>query len=361
MNLRIPGPVPLPEKISAALQKPMIDHRGPEFAAIQARVVAALQRVFQTQNDMILFTSSGTGALEAAIVNTISPGDRVLSFSAGLFGDRFADIATTYGAEITRVDFEWGRAMEPERIARAVRENRNARVVLVTHNETSTGVLHPLKEIAQAVRENSDAVLIVDAISSVGGTELQTEAWGLDMVITASQKAWACPPGLAMLSVSPRAWQVNDSAKTPRYYFDLRRMKNVMDKGATPFTPAMLNYFALDNSLELIEAEGIEKVWARHAHIASYTRGRAEKIGLKLFADARYASPTVTALAMPNGIDAEELRRIACEEFGLVIGAGLDKLRGKIIRVGHLGWVSAEQIDNAMRALQESLEKLRES
>ncbi len=360
MNLRIPGPVAIPDEIRAAQSKQMIDHRGPEFAAIQTRVAATLKRVFNTTGDVLLFTSSGTGGLEAAVVNTISPGDHVLAFSGGSFGDRFADIAQAYGARVTKVDFEWGQAIDPARVAQAARENRDARVVLVTHNETSTGILHPIREIVKAVRENSDALVIVDAISALGAAEMQADAWGVDIVVTGSQKAWACPPGLAMLSISPRAWKASESAKSPRYYFDFKEMKKWMVKGQTPFTPAVSVYYALDKSLALMEAEGFANVVARHARIAQYTRAQARAVGLTLFGDARHASPSVTPLVPPNGIDAEELRRVAREEFGLVVAGGQERMKGKIVRIGHLGWVTEKEIDRAVKSLREAIEKMRE-
>ncbi len=358
MNLRIPGPTPLPPKVMAALQQPMIDHRGPEFAALQSRIVAGLKKIFKTQNDLLLFTCSGTGALEAAVANTISPGDPVLAFSAGAFGDRLADIALAYGAALTKVDFEWGCAIEPDSVVNALHNHRDARAVLVTHNETSTGVIHPLKEIAQAVRANSDAVLIVDAVSSLGAIDVETDAWGIDLIATASQKAWMCPPGLAMVSISPRAWRANSFAKSPRMYFDFAITKKWMDRGQTPFTPALSVYFTLDAALKLLEAEGMTTVFARHQHIAQRTREQARQIGFSLFADERFASPTVTALRVPVGVDAEELRRVVREEFGLVVAGALERLKGKMLRIGHLGFVREKDIDDAMGALGEALKKM---
>lgn len=359
MNLRIPGPTPLPPEVLAALQKPMIDHRGPEFAAIQARLVSALKDILNTKNDVLLFTSSGTGALEAAVANTISPGDPVLSFSAGAFGDRFADLAGTYGAALTKVDFEWGRAIDPDRVASALHEHPNTHAVLVTHNETSTGILHPLKEIANVVRANSDALLLVDAVSSGGAVKAQIDAWGIDCFATASQKAWMCPPGLAWVSVSARAWQASKACKSPRLYFDFSETKKWMEKGQTPFTPAVSVYFALDAALKMLEAEGMANVYARHARLAQRTRERAMQLGFTLFSDERYASPAVTALNVPKGIDAEELRRVAREEYGLVIAGGQAKLKGEIIRIGHLGFVREKDIDDAIRDLAQAMEKVR--
>ncbi len=359
MNLRIPGPTPLPPHVMAALQRPMIDHRGPEFAAIQKRIVAKLQEVYETKNDILLFTSSGTGALEASVANAISAGDHVLAFCAGSFGDRLADIAKGYGAALTRVNFEWGQAIDPDRVSAALRENPKTRAVLVTHNETSTGVLHPLKEIAASVRAHSDAVLIVDAVSSLAAVRVETDGWGIDLMGTASQKAWMCPPGVSMVSVSSRAWQANAASKSPRLYFDFVETKKWMEKGQTPFTPAVSVYFALDAALNLMETEGIANVYARHLRVAQRTRDQALKLGFSLFGDPHFVSPTVTALNVPQGIDSETLLRIAREEHGLVIGGGQAKLKGKIIRIGHLGYVHEEDIDSAMQVLEQVLKKMR--
>lgn len=359
MNLRIPGPTPLPPEVMAVLQHAMIDHRGPEFAAIQRRIVGKLQEVFNTKNDMLLFTSSGTGGLEAAVANTISPGDPVLAFSAGSFGDRLADLAQGYGASLTKIEFEWGGAIDPDRVAGELRAHPKTKAVLVTHNETSTGVLHPLKEIANTVRANSDAVLIVDAVSSLGAVEVQTDTWGIDVMATASQKAWMCPPGLAMVSVSQRAWQANKTARSPRFYFDFAEAKKWMEKGQTPFTPAISVYFALDEALKMMSAEGLANVYARHARVAELTRKLALDLGFTLFGDPHHTSPTVTALNVPSGIEADALRKAAREDYDLVIGGGQEKLKGKIIRIGHLGYVHEEDIRSAMSALGQAMAKLR--
>jgi aspartate aminotransferase-like enzyme len=358
MNLRIPGPVTIPDDILDVMDHQMIDHRGPQFAAMQQRVVAALQTAFQTKNDMLLFTSSGTGGLESAVVNTLSPGDSVLAFVAGEFGERIARIASTYGANVTKIKFANGQGIDPDRVAHALKNAPQTQAVLVTHNETSTGIMHPLQEIAHAVRANSDAVLIVDGVSSMLTADAQIDNWGIDVMVSASQKAWACPPGVAMLSVSERAWKAHARAKIPRFYFDWTETKAWMEKGQTPFTPAVSVYYSLDVALQKILAEGMANVIARHARIAALTRAQAKALGFRMFGDERYASNAVTALYAPDGVDTETLRKIAREEYELIIGGGQGPMRGKIIRVGHLGWVKEQEIYDCFAVIGHILEKI---
>ncbi len=356
MNLRIPGPVTVPEDILDVTGNQMIDHRGPQFAAMQNRIVNNLKKSFQTKNDVLLFTASGTGGLESAIVNTLSPNDPVLAFVAGEFGERIARIAQTYGANVNKIKFENGQGIDPARVAQELKNAPQTKAVLVTHNETSTGIMHPLKEIANAVRANSDAVLIVDGVSSMLTADAQIDNWGIDVMVSASQKAWACPPGVAMLSVSERAWKMHANAKTPRFYFDWTETKGWLEKGQTPFTPAVSVYYALDLALEKILAEGLQNVFARHARIAALTREQAKSLGFRMFGDERYASNAVTALYAPDGVDTEALRKAAREEYDLIIGGGQGPMRGKIIRVGHLGWVKEQEIHDCFAVIGHILE-----
>ncbi len=358
MNLRIPGPVTIPDDVLDVMDHQMIDHRGPQFAAMQQRVVAALQAAFQTKNDMLLFTSSGTGGLESAIVNTLSPGDPVLAFSAGEFGERIAKLAQTYGAQVNKIKFENGQGIDPARVAQELKNAPHVKAALVTHNETSTGIMHPLREIADAVRANSDAVLIVDGVSSMLTADAQIDAWGIDVMVSASQKAWACPPGVAMLSISERAWKAHAQARTPRFYFDWTEARAWMEKGQTPFTPAVSVYYALDVALQKILAEGMTNVIARHARIAALARAQAKALGFRMFGEERYASNAVTALYAPDGVDTETLRKIAREEYELIIGGGQGPMRGKIIRVGHLGWVKEQEIYDCFAVIGHILEKI---
>ncbi|MBI3966691.1 MAG: alanine--glyoxylate aminotransferase family protein, partial [Chloroflexi bacterium] len=294
MNLRVPGPTPLPPAVTQALARPMINHRGPEFAALLKRITEELRWAFQTKHDVVTLTASGTGGLEAAIANLFSSGDRVLSVSCGAFGERFAKIASVYGLEVDRLDVPWGQAAQPAQIAARL-DGGNHLAVLVTHNETSTGITNPLAEIVRAGRAvRPDILVVVDAISSLGAIDLKTDEWDCDVVITGSQKAFMIPPGLAMLSLSPRAWEANSRSKLPRFYLDLLSAKKSAEKGETPATPAVSLYFALEAGLELMRQEGLAQIFDRHTRIGQRTRVGVKALGLDLFADPRYASNTVT-------------------------------------------------------------------
>jgi aspartate aminotransferase-like enzyme len=282
----------------------------------------------------------------------------VLAFVAGEFGERIAKIAQTYGAHVSKVKFENGQGIDPGRVVDELKKAPQTKAVLVTHNETSTGIMHPLQEISHAVRANSDAVFIVDGVSSMLTADAQVDNWGIDVMVSASQKAWACPPGVTMVSVSERAWKAHANAKTPRYYFDWTETKSWLEKGQTPFTPAVSVYYALDLALEKILDEGLPNVFARHARIAALTRKEAKSLGFRMFGDERYASNAVTALYAPDGVDTEALRKAAREEYELIIGGGQGPMRGKIIRVGHLGWVDEQEIYNCFAVIGHILEKV---
>lgn len=360
MNLRIPGPTPLPPEVLAAMQRPMVDHRGADFGAMTLRIVAGLKQMVGTRGDLFLITSSGTGGIESALVNTLSPGDKVLAFAAGTFGDKFAAMARAFGADVKAVRFANGEGVDPARVAAELKAMPDAKAVLLTHNETSTGVLHPLREIARVVREQSDAVFMADSVSGFGGVEIDMDAWGVDVLTTGSQKALMTPPGVAVVAVGERGWRANAAAKTPRYYFDWRMHKENMDSGGfTPSTPTLPIFFALDAALTLIEKEGMPAIYARHRRLMELTRRRAREIGFALLAGDRVASPTVTALRMAEGVDGDELRRMAREEMGVIFGGGLGDMRGQIIRVGHMGYASDADINQAMDALAEIAHRVR--
>ncbi len=358
MNLRVPGPTPLPQAVREAAAADMINHRGPEFKELLGAVLADLCYVFQTANDISLLTGSGTGGLEAAIVNLLSPGDRVVAVSIGAFGERFADIARTFGAEVTMVSAPWGQAADPLALEEALARTPDARLVLVTHNETSTGVTNDLRTLAQVVRgqANGGPLLVVDAISSVGSIPLLTDAWGCDVVVAGSQKGWMAPPGLTMLSASPRAWEAVERATCPRYYWDLRQARKWAEKGQTPWTPAVSVVYALRTALTMMRAEGLEAIFARHRRVAQQMREGAQALGLELFADPAHASDTVTTLRVPAGIDGEALVAKVREQ-GVVLAGGQGKLKGQVIRVGHLGYVDTADIDQVLRALALALGK----
>jgi aspartate aminotransferase-like enzyme len=336
----------------------MINHRGPEYANLIARVTQGLKMVFDTQEDVLILTASGTGGLEAAVVNTLSPGDKVLVVSIGAFGDRFATIAETFGAQVTVLPYEWGQAADPEDVRKALAADPEIKAVLVTHNETSTGVTNPLEEIAKVVRE-ADLLLLVDAISSLGSIPCDMDGWGLDAVVTGSQKGWMVPPGLAFLSLSERAWKANESATMPRFYLDAARHRDFLHKGQTPWTPTMPVFFGLDVALERMVEEGMEGIHTRHASIGRMVRDGVKALGLELLvSDERYASNTVTAVKCPEGVEVKALRTMLEDEYGVVVAGGQARLAGKIFRIGHLGLVSEDDIRHALDALGKALPRV---
>jgi aspartate aminotransferase-like enzyme len=353
-QLRIPGPTPCPPEVLQAMGWQMINHRGPEFRKMLLDVTEKLKQVFQTRNDLLILTGSGTGGLEAAAVNMLSPGDKVLSVSIGVFGDRFASIAQQFGAEVTSLKVEWGQAADPEEIRKAIKANPGIKAVLVTHNETSTGVTNDLGAISKVVKE-AGKLLIVDAISSMGSISVPVDDWHCDVVITGSQKGWMVPPGLAMVGVSPEAWQAHAQARMPRFYWDFTRAKSSLDKGENPWTPAISVVFALSVALDMMLKEGLTNVFARHARIGQATRDGIKKLGLPLFAEASHASNTVTAVAGTDGLDIKKLRQIVKDEYQIVLAGGQQKLDGKIFRIGHLGLVTEGDIAEVMSALKSAL------
>ncbi len=355
MQLRIPGPTPIPPEILNVLSRQMINHRGPQFAELIQGMTAILKEIFQTKGDVFILTGSGTGGMEAAIVNMLSPGDKVLVVSNGFFGERFADIAEGFGAQVDRLRFEWGSPVDPEAVRQALARDPGVRAVLVTHNETSTGVTNDLGSIGAVVKE-FEKLLLVDAISSLGAIDLPTDAWGCDVVVTASQKGWMVPPGLAMVSVSEKAWQAQAKARMPKYYWDFAKAKKFLEeKGQTPWTPCLSVFFALAAALELFQREGLPNVVARHVRVGNKTRQAAKALGLSLFPEDSCASNTVTAVRAPEGLDVKKLLAILREEHNVVLSGGQQMLEGKIFRIGHLGYVSESDIDEVMAALRVAL------
>ncbi len=355
-QLRIPGPTPCPTDTLQAMTKQMINHRGDEFGQILSGVTEKLKQVFQTVNDVFLLTSSGTGGLEAAIVNTLSPGDKVLSVSIGVFGERFATIAEQFGAEITPLRFEWGKAADVDAVRQTLKTEPKIKAVLVTHNETSTGVTNDLALINSAVKE-FDKLLLVDAISSLGSINLPVDEWHCDVVVTGSQKGWMIPPGLAMVSVSQEAWQAHSNAKMPRFYWDFAQAKSYLERPTpqTPWTPAISTVFALSVALEMMLKEGLSNITARHARVGKAARDGVKSLGLSLFAEESHASNTVTAVAASDGLDTKKLLRILREEHQAVLAGGQQRLDGKIFRIGHLGWVTEDDIKAVISALKVAL------
>jgi aspartate aminotransferase-like enzyme len=353
-NLRIPGPTPLPEEVLQSMTKQMINHRGPEFGQMLNEITGELKQLFQTKADIFLLTGSGTGGLETAIVNVLSPGDKVLSVSIGVFGERFAAIAQQFGAEVVPLSFEWGKAADPDAVRQALNSEPEIKAVLVTHNETSTGVTNDLAAISSVVKE-FDKLLVVDAISSLGSINMPVDDWHVDVAITGSQKGWMVPPGLAMVSVSEAAWQAHSVAKMPRFYWDFSKARSYLEKGQTPWTPAVSVVFALAVSLKMMLKEGLPNIISRHARIGQLTRDSVKSLGLPLFADEKHASNTVTSVAAANGLDTKKLVKIMREEYRTILGGGQQRLDGQIFRIGHLGWVTEADIEAVVSALRSAL------
>lgn len=358
-NLRIPGPTPVPAEVLAEMARPMINHRGPEFAAIMRRVNARLQYFFQTASPVLTCAASGTGGQESAVVNLFSPGDHVIAISIGAFGNRFARIAEAYGLNVTRIDFPWGQAADAnivEERLKAAALSAPYKGVLMTHNETSTGVTNDIERLATVIRRlNPDALIAVDAVSSLGCVPLEMDAWDIDVVFTGSQKGWMIPPGMMMIAASQRAWEANKSAKLPRFYFDWVSYRKHFELGQHPSTPPVSLFYAIDLSLEMMLAEGREAIFERHQRIGDYVRWRAKGMGLRLLADHEYASNTITAISMPEGINVKALLKKLREEDGVVFAGGQEHLEGKLIRVGHLGFFQEIDLVEAMDLLEKRL------
>jgi aspartate aminotransferase-like enzyme len=350
-NLRTPGPTPIPRAVRDAQAQQMVDHRGTEFAELLSETSAGLAELIGTAGDVVLLTGSGSGALEAAVVNTLSPGDRVLSVSIGSFGDRFAKIAAAFGAVVDSLPFEWGTAAEPAALRDWLATAEPYRAALVTHNETSTGVANPMRELAEVVRAAPGGpLLLVDGISGLGAMPFEMDAWGVDLVVSASQKAWMASPGIAIAALGERAVAAGETARMPRFYWDFAEARSWAAKGQTPWTPAISVLYGLRIGVRRLREEGRERTWARHAAIARGVAAGLEGLGLRLVAAPEARSATVTAAWVPDGVEwgpfnAEMRAR------GLVIAGGQGKWAGKILRFGHMGEVGIDEMAEAIEIM----------
>jgi aspartate aminotransferase-like enzyme len=333
----------------------MVNHRGPEFADLLAEVTSELQTAFQTRNDLLLLTSSGTGGMEAAIVNTFSPGDRLLAVIIGNFGERFATIAQRYGCDVQTLTFKPGEAADPRVVAARLAADPSLKGVLITHNETSTGVTNDLQALSEVVRR-AGPLLVVDGVSSAGSLEIKTDEWGIDLLVSASQKGWMVPPGIAMVSVSPRGWEANAIATLPRYYWDLAMAKKEAARGQTPWTPGITVLYGFREALRLMRAEGYDAVYAKHRRMGAYTRTAVKSLGLRLVpVDERRASDTVTAFYLPAGTDEKVFLEQLRTQYGVVLAGGQGELAGKTARIGHMGMVDEGDIDDVTHAIRQTL------
>jgi aspartate aminotransferase-like enzyme len=349
-HLLTPGPTPVPPEVLAATAAPMIHHRGPDFQAVLARTVDRLKQVFRTENDVLLFTASGTGAFESAVANLVSPGDSVLAVSQGEFGERWAKLGAVYGAEVRPLALAWGESPTPDQLRRAL-DNQAADIVFLVHSETSSGVVADIEPLAR-VAKNAGALVVVDAVSSLGAVQLETDAWGLDVVVSGSQKALMAPPGLAFASVSPSAWERCERTTSPRFYFDWRRYRKSFATLGTPFTPAVATVVGLDVALGMILDRGLDEAFAHHSALGRACREGFKAMGLELFSPDEDRSAVVTAVLTPDGADAKKLALTLRDRFGITIAGGHGDMATKLFRIGHVGWFDIFDITTALAAVE---------
>ncbi|WP_445634308.1 Aminotransferase, class V [Nostoc sp. DSM 114161] len=359
LMLMIPGPTPVPEAALLALAKHPIGHRTSEFSNILAEVTENLKWLHQTQSDVLMLNVSGTGAVEAGIINFLSPGDRILVGSNGKFGERWVEIGQAYGLNVEEVKVEWGKPLDPEVFAQKLQADtqKEIKAVIITHSETSTGVLNDLETINRHVKEHGEALIIVDAVTSLGAFNLPVDAWGLDIVASGSQKGYMIPPGLGFVSVSPKAWEAYKTAKLPKYYLDLGKYRKSAAKNTTPFTPPVNMIVALHATLRIMKEEGLESIFGRHERLKNATRAAIKGLNLPLFAADSYASPAITAVA-PQGIESDKIRSFMKKRFDIALAGGQDHLSNKIFRIGHLGFVSDRDILSCVASLEVTLREL---
>ena len=354
--LMIPGPTPVPEQVLLAMAKHPIGHRSPAFSEITAEVNENLKWLHQTSNDVLALNVSGTGAMEAGIINFLSAGDKVLVGSNGKFGDRWGKISKAFGLEVDTITAEWGKPLDTEEF-RAKLEGDTAKeikAVIITHSETSTGILNDLETITKYVKNHGEALIMVDAVTSLGAISVPVDEWGLDVVASGSQKGYMIPPGLGFVSVSPKAWEAYKTATLPKFYLDLGKYSKSAAKNSTPFTPPVNLTYGLQTALRMMKAEGLENIFARHKRLTQATRAAVKALGLQLFAPDEFASTATTAVMPPEGT-AEKIRAILNKEFDISIAGGQDDYKGKIFRIGHLGFVSERDVLTAISALEAAL------
>ena len=354
-RLFTPGPTPLPEEVKLSQAREIVHHRTNQFKQVFQEVEEGLKYVFQTDNDVFLFTSSGTGAMEAAVANLLSPEDEVLVIGGGKFAERWAEIIQAFGGKVNLVDVEWGKGVDPLKVEEGISQNPEIKAVFTQLVETSTGAVYDIEALGRILRETS-TVLVVDAISALCAHPLHTDKWGVDAVIGGSQKALMIPPGLAFVAISEKAWKLVENSTSPKYYWDFKKARNALAKFQTPYTPAVSLIFALRDSLRLLKEEGIERVVNRHAELAKATRKAILAMGLKIFGEN--PSNVVTSVTLPPQIDEKKLRRLMQARFGVQVAGGQDSLAGKIIRIAHLGWTDTSDIIVVISALEMALLEL---
>jgi aspartate aminotransferase-like enzyme len=357
--LMIPGPTPVPEKVLLAMAQHPIGHRSSDFSKVIAEINEGLKWLHQTKNEVLSLTVSGTGAMEAGIINFLNPGDRVLVGVNGKFGDRWAKMCEVFGLNTTKITAEWGQSLDTEEFRTYLEEdtNKEIKAVIVTHSETSTGVLNDLETISKLVKAHGTALSIVDAVTSLGAYNIPIDEWGLDVVGSGSQKGYMIPPGLGFISVSDKAWQAYENCKFPRFYLDLGKYKKANEKASSPFTPPVNLMYGLQTALQMMQREGLDSIFSRHLRLTKATREAMKALGLKLFAADNCASTAVTAVT-PSPLDAEEIRKVMKNKYDIALAGGQDHLKGQIFRIGHLGFVSDRDMLTAIACLEATLNEL---
>lgn len=352
--LLTPGPTPVPEEIQKEMAKPIIHHRTPQYKEIFTEVNEALKKIFKTKAEVLTFASSGTGAMEASIVNALSKGDKAIVVIGGKFGERFAEICSAYGVSVVPIDIEWGRAPEPKDIEKALNENKDAKAVFVNLCETSTATVYDIKSIGDIVKE-TNAILVVDVISGLGSDEFKMDQWHVDIAVGGSQKGLMIPPGLAFCAISEKAWDLCLKSDLPKYYYDLRKYKKSMEKKDVPFTPAITLVIGLRKSLSIIEKEGVDNFIERHRKDAGYVRGEIERMNLEIFSES--PSDAVTAVKIPEGVDGADLIK-SLKAKGVTFAGGQGHLKDKIFRIAHMGGITRKDLEYALGLLKETLKEL---
>ena len=359
LTLMIPGPTPVPETVLKAMGRHPIGHRSGEFQTIVRRTTEQLKWLHQTSSDVLVITGSGTAAMEAGIINTLSRGDKVLCGDNGKFGERWVKVARAYGLEVDVVTAEWGHPLDTEAFRTALEADteKQIKAVILTHSETSTGVINDLETIARHVKAHGTALTIADCVTSLGACNVPMDEWGLDVVASGSQKGYMLPPGLSFVAMSDRAWAAYATSDLPKFYLDLGPYRKTAAKDSNPFTPAVNLYFGLEAALDMMQKEGLESIFERHARHRAAAQAGMEAIGLPLFAAKGHGSPAITAVA-PEGLDAELLRKTVKEKFDILLAGGQDHLKGKVFRIGHLGYVCDRDVLTAVSAIEATLQSL---
>jgi len=348
----IPGPTPVPERVLDALGRHPIGHRSKDFQSIVKSTTENLQWLHQTKNEVLTITGSGTAAMEAGIINTLSKGDKVICGENGKFGQRWVKVAEEFGLEVIKINAEWGEPLDPESFKKVLDNdvNKEIKAVILTHSETSTGVINDLKTISQHIRDHKKALSIIDCVTSIGAFNVPTDEWELDIVASGSQKGYMIPPGLSFISVSERAWKANELSNLPKFYLDLKSYKKSLLNNSNPFTPAVNLMFALDEALKMMKEEGLENIFQKHERHKRAISEAVKKLNLKLFANENSLSPSITAIEAQN-FDAESFRKSIQNKYGIQLAGGQDHLKGKIFRVGHLGYINDLDIISAITAI----------